>query len=90
MIQKGVARSRATPLQHLCSAQLPYGQALPVIWPVALLKVQVLVPQLLCCAVSWNVFVPTVAMTVTPFVALNPGGVPDDIVPDLYVEFAAK
>ena len=67
-----------------------YGHGLPVICPVPLLKVHVFVLQLACCAVNWKVFVPTAATTVTPVVALKPGGVPDVIVPALYVEFAAK
>lgn len=58
-----------------------YGQALPVIWPVLLEKVQVFVLQLVCCAVSWKVLVPIDETTVTPVVALNPGGVPLVIVP---------
>ena len=57
---------------------------------MVLLNVQVFVLQLLCWAVNWKVFVPTAATTVTPVVALKPGGVPDTKVPALYVEFAAK
>ncbi len=62
---------------------MPYGQALPLIWPELLEKVHVFAPQLVCCAVSWKVLVPIVETTVTPVVALNPAGVPDVIVPAL-------
>ena len=60
-----------------------YGQALPLICPELLEKVQVFEPQLVCCAVNWKVLVPMVETTVTPVVALKPAGVPEVIVPAL-------
>jgi len=68
------------------------GQALPVIVPLPLLKVQTLVPQFACVAVNKNVFVPTAERRATPVVGLKPGAVPLDHADDedLYAEFAAK
>ena len=54
-----------------------YGQALPVIVPLPLLKVQTLVPQFACVAVNKNVLVPATENTATPVVALKPGTVGD-------------
>ena len=60
--------------------------------PLVLLKVQTVVPQLLCVAVIKNVLVPTAAKTATPVVGLKPGAVEpvNAVVDALYVEFAAK
>lgn len=58
--------------------------------PLPLLKVHVVVEQFAWLADSWNVFVPTVAPKETPFVRLNPAGVPEASVPPLYAELAAK
>jgi len=62
-----------------------YGQPpdVPAICPLMLLKVQLELPQFACVAVIRKVLVPTAAVTVTPVVALKPGGVPDTMVPDL-------
>lgn len=62
-----------------------YGQppVVPAICPVMLLKVHLELPQFVCVAVIRKVLVPTPAVTVTPVVALKPGGVPDVMVPDL-------
>ena len=69
-----------------------YGHALPLIWPLPLLKVHTLVPQFACVAVSKKVLVPTAENKATPVVGLKPGAVElvkadDDA---LYVELAAK
>jgi len=58
-----------------------YGHALPVIWPLPLLKVHTLVLQFACVAVIKKVLVPASATTATPVVGLNPGGVPEPIAP---------
>ena len=52
-----------------------YGQALPEIVPLPLLKVQTLVPQFACVAVNKNVLVPAAENKATPVVALKPGTV---------------
>ena len=67
-----------------------YGQEGPAIVPLPLLNVQLTLEQFVWLAVNWNVFVPTAAVTVTPFVGLNPAGAPFARVPDIYVEFCAK
>ena len=51
--------------------------------PLALLKAHVVVEQFAWLADSWNVFVPTAAAKETPFVRLNPAGVPEASVPPL-------
>src|ERR1044071_7467367 len=68
-----------------CLYLVDYGQPpdAPAICPVTLLKVQLTPTQFVCVAVMRKVLVPTAAVTVTPVVALNPGGVPVVIAPDL-------